>query len=124
MHCAACDLALADDDNYCRRCGASVRVVAVAAPERAVEPAGTTALSLLAGASRPLATGAAAVVAGALVRFAVRRAARGLVDSTIRRAARPAPRAVTPHPSVSLPDGVIQVTEMLWVRRVMRTDRS
>src|SRR5215212_4592377 len=74
MHCRACEIELDPDDNYCRKCGAPVRVLDVAAvPHRAgVVKVGPSAPAILVGAARPVAAGAAAVAAGALMKFAVR----------------------------------------------------
>lgn len=85
MQCAACELELSGDDNYCRRCGAAVRVVAVqSVPEaRSVVRVGPSTPTLFASAVRPLAAGMAVVAAGAIARAAVRSAARGLMRGAV-----------------------------------------
>src|SRR5581483_3880419 len=97
VQCAACDLSLDSEDNYCRRCGAPVRVIEAApAPSpRAVVRVGPSAPALLGGAGRPFATGAAAWAAGALVRFALRRALREVAASMTEARSRERPRALT-----------------------------
>jgi hypothetical protein len=126
MHCTACDVALDVDDNYCRRCGAPVRMLAVAeTPQRAaVVRVGPSAAALLAGAARPLATGAAAVAAGALVRFAMRRAARGIAGTAVQPRSKAGPRPVDrPTEQPSAP-AAVQITEVYWYRRIVRTERT
>ncbi len=112
MRCRACDIALEIDDNYCRRCGAPVRVVELTRgnARREVVTVGPSTPALLAGAARPLAAGAVTVAAGALVRFAVRRAVRGL---TGKPGTSPSRAAVAPGPAT-------EVTEVFWYRRVSR----
>lgn len=123
MQCAACELPLDAEDNYCRRCGAAVRVIAATLPpeRREVVRIGPSAPALLAGAARPLATGAAAVAAGALVRFALRRALRGLAGPTLTPRTRDRAVARTEETSST---AAIQVTETFWYRRIIRTERT
>src|SRR5215216_4512535 len=64
MRCRSCDFLLDVEDNYCRECGASVQVASLPAV-RAAAP--------------PLATGAAAVAATAILRWAIGQAVRGLL---------------------------------------------
>ncbi len=122
MRCRACEMPLDPDDNYCRKCGAPVRVVAVA-PLAVHSDAVTitpSAPALIAGAARPLATGAAAVAAGALVRFVLRQALRSLARPGRARAAAPSTpdRAVT---SKGREEGLIEVAEVFWYRRIVRS---
>ena len=123
MRCRACELLLDIEDNYCRKCGAAVRVLDVTpVPQRAeVVRVGPSAPALLVGAAAPLATGAAAIAAGALMRFAIRRAMRGLVGDTLRsRPAAPA-RTTTQDTPKPAPGGATQVTEVFWYRRIVRS---
>jgi hypothetical protein len=121
MRCRACDIPLDPDDNYCRKCGAPVRVLDVApgAVHTDVVRVGPSAPALIVGAARPLATGAAAVAAGALVRFALRQALRGLT-----RGGR-APAATASRPPASAERaGVlhqVEIAEVFWYRRITRS---
>lgn len=111
MRCHACDIALDTGDNYCRRCGAPVRVVELVTTtgHRDVVTVGPSAPALLAVAARPIAAGAVTVAAGALVRYALRRAVRGRSAAPARALSRS-----TPPPSTTT------VTEVFWYRRVSR----
>ena len=123
MRCRACEMLLDPDDNYCRRCGAAVQVLAVepVRGRQAVVRVGPSAPALLAGAAAPLATGAAAVAAGALVRFALRHAVRGLAGGAGRSRLSPAARALTGRDEGPTPAGTVQVTEVFWYRRIVRS---
>lgn len=90
---------------------------------RDVVRVGPSAPALLAGAARPLATGAAAVAAGALVRFAMRRALREIAGSIAEPRVRERPRTITKAepPSAS---NTVQVTEVFWYRRIIRSERT
>jgi hypothetical protein len=126
VQCAACDLSLESEDNYCRRCGAPVRVIeaAPAPSHREVVRIGPSAPAILAGAARPLATGAAAVAAGALVRFAMRRALREIAGSVAEPRTRERPRPLTKaEPRLPVSSNV-QVTEVFWYRRITRSERT
>ena len=114
MRCLTCAIDLDADDNYCRKCGAPVRVLGVTPVQSraTVVHVGPTAPAILATAARPLATGAAAVAAGALMRFAVRRAMRGLVGGAASPKPLPAPRALTRHDEAERRAGKIEVTEV------------
>lgn len=118
MRCLACAIDLELDDNYCRRCGAPVRVVGVAAAGEpaAVVHVGPSTQALIVGAAKPLATGAAAVAAGALLRFAVRRAARGLLGAAGGKAANRVTQADAPALT-----GVVEITEVYRYRRIVRS---
>jgi hypothetical protein len=123
MRCLACEIELDPEDNYCRKCGAPVRVVGAAAaePTTAVVRVGPSTPALIATAARPLATGAAAVAAGALLRFAVRRAARGLLGSMA--AGRPAAnsRALVQRDEHQPSAGIVEITEVYRYRRIIRS---
>ena len=82
---------------------------------------GPSAPALLVGAAAPLATGAAAVAAGEVMRFASRRAMRGVVGDTVR--GRPAsPAGTAPEESQKpAPSGAAQVIEIFWYRRIVRS---
>ena len=120
MRCMTCDLVLAAEDNYCRRCGAPVRVVAVTPRDArpAVVHVGPSAGGVVTATARPLAAGAAAVVAGAVVRFAVRRMVRGLDGEGVR--SRSAPTRALLAGEGRLPRGAIEVTEVYY-RRIVRS---
>jgi hypothetical protein len=123
MRCRACDIVLDHDDNYCRKCGAPVRVIEVApAQSRAVVRVGPSTPAVIAGAAAPLATGAAAVAAGALMRFAVKRALRGMLTapSRPRRAETRALTPARPRPQSHAAGGAMEVTEIFWYRRIQR----
>ena len=111
--CRACQIALDSDDNYCRRCGAPVRVVDLATIQYRTSAVhvGPTAPSVLAAAARPVATTAAAVAGAALVRFALRRAVRGLVAPARPRATRALEESA---------GGGVEVTEIIRYRRYRR----
>lgn len=127
MRCQSCGLALDSKDNYCRRCGAPVQVVEVAAtvremtaaaPQRAVVVRSGAAMpAIISAAARPIAAGAAAVAASALMRFAVRRAAGALLGESLGRQAGLA--RVLPRRG-DTGDGTVQVTEVYLYRRVTR----
>jgi hypothetical protein len=121
MRCRACAILLDPDDNYCRKCGAPVRVLdpAPAGERTPVVRVGPTAPALIAGAAAPLATGAAAVAAGALVRFALRRALRGLVAGGTRPARDPRRerRGAERAPTIR----TVHITEVYRYRRVVRS---
>jgi len=70
MRCRACRARLGETDNYCRKCGAAAEYINVPVLRR--EPAGQ--LAQLRAAALPVARQSALVVlAGTLLRFAVRR---------------------------------------------------
>lgn len=70
MRCRACRARMTPADNYCRKCGASVEYIDVQVV--GTEPAGPVAT--VRAAALPVAKqGAAVVVAGTLLRFAVKR---------------------------------------------------
>ena len=69
MRCRACQARLDYDDNYCRKCGAAVEILDIevvrGGPVRPVT-------SLRAAAVPAVTSGATVIVAGALLRFALR----------------------------------------------------
>lgn len=122
MLCRACDISLDSEDNYCRRCGAPVRVIELAgrSERTAVVRVGPSVPAIVAGAARPLVAGAATVAAGALVRFALRRAVQGLVANVAAPRVRPAGRSLRAADQPATPPGGVQVIELLWYRRITR----
>lgn len=128
MRCTACDLVLAVDDNYCRQCGAPARVLQVApvASRLAVMRAVPPAPALAAAAVRPLATGAAAAAAGVLLRFVLRRALRGLAGSAAAKALHPTSHALPAIEPQHAPAtrATVQITEVIWYRRLTRTEHT
>ena len=125
IQCRGCGLTLGDEDNYCRRCGAAVRVVEIttARSEPLTLP---SPQAVIAATAAPLATGVAAIAAGAIVRFAVKQAVRALVSGSGRAAVRglttTTPRAAVPRePEAPAPPAVpTQITEVFWYRRIVR----
>lgn len=104
MRCGVCELALGPEDNYCRRCGAAVRVADDAAIQTTQPPA------LVRSVAAPLASGVALVAAASLLRWGLRLAVRGMVA--------PRPRSQrAPKRSTEEPSGAV---ELLWYRRVVR----
>lgn len=110
MHCPRCGLALAADDNYCRKCGLAVNVIDVPAlrsqamPLRAWE------------AARPAITrGIALLAAGAVLRVVIGHAAR----LAFPRAFPDSSRRPLPF-SDGRATGEADEIEVLWYRRVRR----
>ncbi|HLZ70477.1 MAG TPA: hypothetical protein VKV26_11305 [Dehalococcoidia bacterium] len=107
MHCRSCRARLNEADNYCRKCGAAVEILDVEVVRRGpAAPAPT-----LREAALPMLTqGAAMIVAGALLRFAVKHVLarqlsnRGLPGLQRQRGA----------------SGGMVVEELLYYRRVRR----
>ncbi len=122
MRCLTCDIDLDTNDNYCRNCGAPVRVLGMTPVQSraTVVRVGPSPPALLTGAARPLATGAAAVAAGALVRFVARRAMRGIIGEAAAPRSLPVSRAVTPSDAPARRTGRLEVTEVYWYRRISR----
>jgi hypothetical protein len=120
MICRACELRLDPEDNYCRKCGAAVRVIEMpAVAERSeVVRVGPSAPALIVSAARPIATGAAAVAAGALVKFAMRRAVRGLVGGAAKSV--PASRSLARREEPVPAPRTVEVTEVIWYRKIVR----
>ena len=119
MRCTTCDLLLDAEDNYCRNCGAAVQVVQVPAVRPQAQPP-----ALFHTTAAPLATGAAAVAATAILRWALTQAVKGLLaDDRPRREAparsrslarRDAPAAATTAREPK------QTVEIFWYRRTLR----
>jgi predicted amidophosphoribosyltransferase len=110
MRCETCHTLLDADDNYCRKCGAPVQIAPVPAVRQAQPPA------LFRSTAAPLATGAAAVAATAVLKWAVRQAVRGILagDMPRRSLARREPEPVVPVRAARQPRGVV---EIFWYRR-------
>src|SRR5205823_1711400 len=70
MRCRSCHAHLSDNDNYCRKCGAAVEILDVQVVQRS--PARQVA-NLRATAMPVVTSGATAIVAGTILRFALRR---------------------------------------------------
>ena len=114
MRCDTCDILLDAEDNYCRNCGAPVQVVQVPAVRTVQPPA------LFRSTAAPLATGAAAVAATAILRWALGQVVRGLLsDGRPRRAlVRREPQPVAPSRRAA--GEPRQVVEIFWYRRTLR----
>ena len=111
MRCDTCETALDAEDNYCRRCGAAVLIAPPPALRQPNPPA------LFRSTAAPLATGAAAVAATALLRWAVGRAVRGLISADVPRRAAPASRRMAETPTSRGPK---EIVEFVWYRRILR----
>ena len=115
MRCETCHILLAADDNYCRKCGTPIQVVPVPAVRQAQPPA------LIRSTAAPLATGAAAVAATAVLKWAVGQALRGmLAGGGPRREIAPRRALVRregePSPAARRTKGVVEV---FWYRRTI-----
>lgn len=119
MRCPSCQALTTSDDNYCRRCGASLRIIevpAVAGESRAVtvwddaRPAVTQGVMLLA--------------AGALLRFALGRAGRAVlsraISSTLSSDESLDPRQIIPFVGGKTEARRGDEIEILWYRRSRR----
>ena len=127
MRCDTCDILLDAEDNYCRKCGAPVQLVQVPAVREVQPPA------LFRSTAAPLATGAAAVAATALLKWVLGQAVRSIVaegrprreprtthlpSAAGRRAlARREPAVSAPQSNAREPK---QVVEIFWYRRTVR----
>jgi hypothetical protein len=98
MRCETCHILLAADDNYCRKCGTPIQVAPVPAVRQAQPPA------LFRTTAAPLATGAAAVAATAVLKWAVGQALRGMLTGG------PPRREIAPRRGV---------VEVFWYRRTI-----
>ena len=114
MRCAVCDILLDLEDNYCRSCGAAVQVTSVAAVSTGAQPP-----ALLRASAAPIATGAIAVAATALLRWAVGQAVRGIMnDALTRREANGNGRGLSRRDHSSMPAlNRGESIEILWYRR-------
>jgi hypothetical protein len=120
MRCQTCDLRLDEADNYCRNCGSAVRLDSVPAVRPTVQPP-----ALFRSTAAPLATGAAAVAATALLRWALGQAVRGLfAEERPRREVAPRGRLPArdgePARAVPAPRGPRETIEIFWYRRSSR----
>ncbi len=119
MRCDTCDILLDAEDNYCRNCGAAVHVETMPVVRPAAQPP-----ALIRSTAAPLATGAAAVAATALLRWAIGHAVRGLLaddrprrDMAKNRAlSRRDASSVTATPTPAARESV----EIFWYRRTTR----
>ena len=119
MRCESCDFLLDEEDNYCRSCGAAVQVASVPAVRPVAQPP-----ALFRSTAAPLATGAAAVAATAILRWAIGQAVRGLLaDDRPRRDERPRSRALARREGEAMPAngrGPRETVEIFWYRRSVR----
>jgi hypothetical protein len=119
MRCETCDILLDADDNYCRNCGAAVRVETMSVVRQTAQPP-----ALFRSTVAPLATGAAAVAATALLRWAIGQAVRGLLTDDRSQRVVPKGRAVGRRDagSEAVPSGrnVWETVEIFWYRRTGR----
>jgi hypothetical protein len=76
---------------------------------------GPSPQALLVGVARPLAAGAAAVAAGALLRFALRRAVRAAAGSAAR------PSSAGGQASLPTAPSTTEIVEVFWYRRIVRS---
>lgn len=120
MRCETCEILLDDEDNYCRNCGTAVRVDSLSVVRQSAQPP-----ALFRSTAAPLATGAAAVAATAILRWAVGQAVRGLfADDRPRRDPQPKSRSLArrdPAPMTApLPSSRRETVEIFWYRRSTR----
>ena len=121
MRCETCEILLDAEDNYCRNCGAAVHVAPVPAVRPAAQPP-----ALFRTTAAPLATGAAAVAATAILRWVVGQAVKSmLTDDRPRRDANSKSRALTrrePSGAVASGRGGRETVEFFWYRRTSARD--
>lgn len=116
MRCATCDILLDVEDNYCRNCGAAVQVASVPAVRPGPQPP-----ALFRSTAAPLATGAAAVAATAILRWAVGQAVRSLLaDDRSRREAPKGRGLIRREPVVNAGRSPKETVEVVWYRRTVR----
>ena len=118
MRCRSCDFLLDVEDNYCRDCGAPVQVESLPAVRPTAQPP-----ALFRSTAAPLATGAAAVAATALLRWAIGQAVRGLLaEDRARREERLRTRALARKEpaAVAAGRGPRETVEVFWYRRISR----
>lgn len=119
MRCETCDLLLDPEDNYCRNCGAAVQLAQVPAVRPQAQPP-----ALFRSTAAPLATGAAAVAATALLRWALGAAVKGLMaEDRPRRDAPAKGRTLArrePSPAAESGRDPKQTIEIFWYRRTIR----
>src|SRR5215208_4530 len=118
MRCRSCDFLLDVEDNYCRDCGAPVQVESLPAVRPTAQPP-----ALFRSTAAPLATGAAAVAATALLRWAIGQAVRGLLaEDRPRREERPRTRALARKEpaAIAAGRGPRETVEVFWYRRISR----
>jgi hypothetical protein len=119
MRCETCDFLLDAEDNYCRNCGAAVRIASVPAARGQPQPP-----ALFRSTAAPLATGAAAVAATAILRWALTQAVRGLFAADRpRRDGSGKSRALARRESPAEPErprGARETVEVFWYRRTVR----
>lgn len=118
MRCETCDILLDDEDNYCRNCGAAVRLETMSVVRQTAQPP-----ALFRSTAAPLATGAAAVAATALLRWAVGQAVKGWFadDRSRRDPAKGRSLARRTDSPVAPPSSTLRETvEIFWYRRSTR----
>jgi hypothetical protein len=119
MRCETCDYLLDADDNYCRKCGAAVHVETMSVVNQAAQPP-----ALFRSTAAPLATGAAAVAATALLRWVIGQAVRGLLsDDRPPRdpsRSRALSRRDAPPEAVASGQSAQETVEIFWYRRTGR----
>lgn len=117
MSCLVCGVAIAVDDNYCRKCGAPLHVIDVP-----VVRSESRALTAWEGAKPAMARGMALLAAGALLRYVAGRAGKAVLG----RALAPSDGGLDPGRIISLAGARsplhhgTEETEILWYRRVRR----
>jgi hypothetical protein len=119
MRCETCDILLDVGDNYCRKCGSAVQVETLSVVRQTAQPP-----ALFRSTAAPLATGAAAVAATALLRWVIGQAVRGLLTDDRPRRDAPKARALSrrdaaPEP-MPLDENLRETVEIFWYRRTGR----
>lgn len=117
MRCPGCELTVDVEDNYCRQCGTTLNVINLPAVIQ-----DSRAMSVWEETKPAVVRGVMVLVAGAVFRFAVRRAGRAAVSALIDPAEGGLfPRRLMPFKGnePSTRNGADEI-EVLWYRRVRR----
>jgi hypothetical protein len=111
VNCRTCGTGIDQDDNFCRRCGASARTQALEPVRRSAPPA------IWRPHVSPAIKGAAVMAAGTVGQFLLRRAVNGFLGAGRAHNAR-AIRIRPPRERDGLVDEAQVITETVMMRRV------
>ncbi len=109
MNCRSCRVRLEYDDNYCRKCGAAVDIVEVEVIRSSPARQLSTVSTMRQAALPVVAQGATMLVAGTIVKFALRQLFARRNDNTVR--------SLLPFGRRTADDGGGVVEELLYYRR-------